>query len=427
MQPRCSIFRIAVVLAAFGPAHFASAEPFDYDKAFDQQFRIAILKLTPTKEADLDQRYTVDKPDKDGVPWSYDQFKEGYAGSVAYVQEFRQKHYSCWDGARPVMWSFDLGKFHGADDAFNQLTRVYETFIHRLQTDDYDRDVNVGSGLLFHALRINDICGLELLLSRGANVMAEHPFYRRPLDMAAQHGNLDVVRLLLKYKSPIYVEGNIDTPAHRARNVEVLKEILDHCGDLHEFQKRTTSLIHWHSANRDRLKLLLRYGVNPNERDSDGQSCLHKSEDAGIAKLLIEHGADVNLLNKDGATPLDVCRDRDVIRVLEKHNAKLRKHARDPLWPVRNLDEEIPLTTEDVRLEQVFEYVAVCCNVEITVDWKSLQKIGVKPDQQFAFDSGGSVIARDLLRQIIAKVKAKGIEIKPLSENRVEIRAADPN
>ena len=75
-------------------------------------------------------------------------------------------------------------------------------------------------------------------------------------------------------------------------------------------------------------RLVVSCGVDPNVKDNDGRTPLHRAAKRGhvdIVKLLLEHGANPNIQeNKYGYTPLHVAVKNchvDVVRVLLEHGA----------------------------------------------------------------------------------------------------------
>jgi ankyrin repeat protein len=63
---------------------------------------------------------------------------------------------------------------------------------------------------------------------------------------------------------------------------------------------------------RDQLIILLRYGANPNIKDTAGRTALHLIAARGVGKVairaLVEAGADLNVRDREGMTPLAFAR-----------------------------------------------------------------------------------------------------------------------
>jgi len=97
-------------------------------------------------------------------------------------------------------------------------------------------------------------------------------------------------------------------------------------------------------------RLVIDCGVNPNIRDNDGWTPLHKASWNGnpeVVKLLLEHGADPNIRDNHGFTPLHYAAKDchvDVVRVLLDHGADptIRDNdGRTPLEIGRNCEDFI--------------------------------------------------------------------------------------
>lgn len=94
--------------------------------------------------------------------------------------------------------------------------------------------------------------------------------------------------------------------------------------------------MHWacRKGFADEVKLLLRYGANPNRPNSFGRTALHESFDYdGLSQegieLLIRAGADVNAVDKNNETPLFLAAWRGnltSVKLFMQHgaNAKVR-------------------------------------------------------------------------------------------------------
>ncbi len=72
------------------------------------------------------------------------------------------------------------------------------------------------------------------------------------------------------------------------------------------------------------MRLLLKHGADPNIKNKDGKTPLHKAAywgRVGVVKLLLVYGADPAVKDKDRKTPLDLARAegrREVVSVIEE-------------------------------------------------------------------------------------------------------------
>ena len=211
-------------------------------------------------------------------------------------------------------------------------------------------DVNHGAGTfegtpLFHACsysygqggrkrQVGEI--VRLLIERGADVNAlriRPPFEESPLYAASEHGDIDLVRLLLangadvepRNEAPDDGTGNtVNLPLYNAcqyHHVEVVEVLLE-AGANPSFVTRTvscamtgetfglTSLFTAAGSSRRRslMQLLLNYVHVDAKTGRHGRTQLHGAcllGNSNVTRGLLQHGADINLADNTGATPLD--------------------------------------------------------------------------------------------------------------------------
>jgi len=198
-----------------------------------------------------------------------------------------------------------------------------------------------GVSLLFYMVKRQNIKGLELLLKAGANP-EKAGTDERPLIVAVRDGNLQIVRLLIKYGANLNVqdqEGN--TALHicvRLHNFKLLRFLLEKGADARIFNvdglapihlaarlgsiqsvkillKKDPQLVHLRTKVGDQTpftdavrgkyydvaRLLLQHGANINRILKSGFTILHSmliSQQFEIATFLIEEGADVHIVCK---------------------------------------------------------------------------------------------------------------------------------
>ncbi len=176
----------------------------------------------------------------------------------------------------------------------------------------------------------------ELLLSRGALVDRKDEDGYTALQLAAERGNVQLVRLLTTNNADVSVDGaKYNTPgipmhiAARHGHFETQKAILEIGGQsidiLDQFQR---TMLHIASAIQDEkiVKFLLEKGAQVNCQDINGMTPLHLAnceawtivdvvdDDPeelnpnegclGVVSALIEHGAEINAVDKKGRTPI---------------------------------------------------------------------------------------------------------------------------
>lgn len=157
-----------------------------------------------------------------------------------------------------------------------------------------------------------------------------------PLVIAALHGRVEIVRLLLEHGATMnYNDDRRTTPLHAAAeggNTEIVKLLLDHGADLAASSYQGTAL---HRAamygQLEVVKLLVQRGADVNQdAELGGWTPLHAtawSDSAEVAEYLVAQGADVNhRLLRGGGTPLHETTMKggvNVARVLLAHGAEV--------------------------------------------------------------------------------------------------------
>lgn len=199
----------------------------------------------------------------------------------------------------------------------------------------------------------------------------------RPLAMAAQYGELSVVRTLVRRGAKVDQERHHLTPITMAarrgasdiveylqgRGAHISIFTLVHLGDATEIRRilaadpslgratdeEGTPIVH-HAAealSTKALTMLLARGASVGDRDERKQTALHRLADlrtapraqaSRMAKLLIERGADPNAKNWDDVTPLHQAvraRNIAVVEVLLDHGADSNARDKSGSTPLR--------------------------------------------------------------------------------------------
>ena len=77
-----------------------------------------------------------------------------------------------------------------------------------------------------------------------------------------------------------------------ANDSEVVQILVDHGASIHAKNKKGMEPIH--GAEAAGTRILLRLGVDPNVRSSDGQTALFYADECDVVSILVEAGAEVN-------------------------------------------------------------------------------------------------------------------------------------
>ena len=158
---------------------------------------------------------------------------------------------------------------------------------------------------LYHAVVTNDKEMVETFIELGANPNVRALDDSSPLHFAIENGNIDIAEILLKNKAIVDIcdERTGIAPIHLATNSSV-----------------------------EMVKLLLRYGADPNVKCNFGMTPLHyfatsQTHDFEIGKLLIENGASINSMDKRNYSPLYLAILEDnlnAVRDLLENGAKVQ-------------------------------------------------------------------------------------------------------
>ena len=157
-----------------------------------------------------------------------------------------------------------------------------------------------------------DVAMVELLVSHGADMHQRRSDGRTAHTMAALHGNDEIAEWLLRHGakdelSPLERFISACASGNRAGAVLMLAE---HAHLRHELRTEHHLMMHVPAERGDSriLEVMLDCGFDPNVKDRDGVTALHRAAMAGRAdavRVLLAHGASVNALDAMfAATPL---------------------------------------------------------------------------------------------------------------------------
>jgi ankyrin repeat protein len=184
---------------------------------------------------------------------------------------------------------------------------------------------------LSRAVRIGDIDQLERNLYWGANPNELGPDGLTPLHVAAQKDSLVMSKILVKHQADLEaLDPQGHTPLLRAliaRNTIVAHYLVKQGAqfDPNQALHITAST---GSVDRDVISFLLKYDVDLDHLDEQGNTPLHTAilnNQRVAAKYLINRGADLEITNQQGMTPLALAmaqKNQDIAKILRQFGAR---------------------------------------------------------------------------------------------------------
>lgn len=147
----------------------------------------------------------------------------------------------------------------------------------------------------------------ELLVNNGALVDAAVGGWT-PLFLAAEHGAVDVVRVLMAAGAGSAVREGTSPLILAADNghVEALKAMIDLGGDVNAAGRDGWTALH-SATGKAMVDVLVEAGANIEARDEDDDTALNylaQYHASAPMRALVGHGADINTQNGNGDTPL---------------------------------------------------------------------------------------------------------------------------
>ena len=191
---------------------------------------------------------------------------------------------------------------------------------------------------LFRTVQTNDIRGLRLALNEVTNPNNTDQEGNTVLMIAAELGQVKLVKLLMKYGANINQQTHIGTTAlllaSHEGHLDIVRTLIKDDAEINIRNVRgSTALMaatikgHIHI-----VRLLLENGIDPNIKNMEGNTALifaaHTIGHAGITELLIENGANVNVQNNQDETPLMYAAwngKKDIVMLLLANDANVDK------------------------------------------------------------------------------------------------------
>ncbi|KAL1753665.1 ankyrin repeat-containing domain protein, partial [Schizophyllum commune] len=194
--------------------------------------------------------------------------------------------------------------------------------MHLVDGADAHGIIQNGNTLLHILVEVKDhpiVPLLHRLIAKGADIDARSRWGNTPLHIAAKDAPVVACALINLGASLTIRDGLGRTPLHLAAehgNLEVLHLILARKGaDVHVIDNYKRTLLHLlcgclSTSRKDgnyAMELLLENGVDVDARDLNGETCLHYAAKSAAITLifqLLRLGANANVVDKEGRNPM---------------------------------------------------------------------------------------------------------------------------
>lgn len=170
--------------------------------------------------------------------------------------------------------------------------------------------------------------GVKAAIDNGAAIGKKNAQEDMPIHLAADAGDVEIMKLLLAAKADISAKGaNEQVPLHRAAtggNDNVIKLLLENGADVgaKDGDKDTPLHAATFKGKLGATKLLLAKGAQINAVNADEDTPLHgvafsSVENPELAQALVDAGADRDYENKEGRTAADIARSNGKQKLAE--------------------------------------------------------------------------------------------------------------
>ena len=187
---------------------------------------------------------------------------------------------------------------------------------------------------VFDSVRDNDLAKLKLLIAEGKNINQPGIRGHTPLYIAADDGNVEIVKTLLAARADVNAASKIQinvgivyimSPLYIAtlkEHVDVVKVLLTAGANVNSETEHKETPLHVaaQTGNIETIKLLLAAGANVNAVSTTNDTPLMFAAERGFTesvKELIAAGANVNLARKGNYTPLYKAVEQGYLEVIE--------------------------------------------------------------------------------------------------------------
>lgn len=175
----------------------------------------------------------------------------------------------------------------------------------------------------------NDLEKTKLLIKSGAELRVKNSWGERPLHTISRKGTLEQVKFLLTTSAKNDINSQTDsgnTPLIRAsmnQSKDVIQALLNAGANVHARNKEGNTPLHgdWFSTispDTGAVEVLLLAGAKVDARNGLGNTPLHKhardSDNEQVVKLLLKYGANPNAKDDSGKTPWDYIQENEMLK-----------------------------------------------------------------------------------------------------------------
>jgi len=188
---------------------------------------------------------------------------------------------------------------------------------------------------LSKAVSEEDIDLVRELIAQGENINGKDENYDKitPLFVAVEHGNIEIVQLLLEAGAKVNArDGEKQTPLMRLDDdstPELVELLLRHGAkvNLTDNENNTALIFAADRANTEVVKALIDAGADVNVVNKNGQTALMNAADNDSiekVRMLLEAGAKTDLKNDDGDTAWDLTTEEEIENLLVSYGAEAK-------------------------------------------------------------------------------------------------------
>ena len=271
---------------------------------------------------------------------------------------------------REIMMSFCLTNANHAISVWSHASK-YDRLVNEFIDSLYD------GGTILHLLAKdgNEKVIKRILkkvdpnrLSKIVNAVDKMKF--TPLDYAAMHGYLEIVKYFIEKGSDLDGDNRDLTPLHWATvcgQLEVVKHFIDNkYWEVDKLSGEGGAPLHYAVTNGclDIVKYLIEKGADVNLQD-ESSGPLHfaiEENRLDIVKYLVEKGADINLHDRNGMSPLYFATQNsrlDIVKYLVEKGAYVNLQDKDYMSPFCHAAESVRLNIAKYLIEKKMFSISV--------------------------------------------------------------------